>query len=46
MKKDGGENEDSNISADIPDFATVNSFLKEAADKTRPAAPIKYGAFS
>ena len=46
LKKDGGENEDSNISADIPDFATVNSFLKESADKTRPAAPIKYGAFS
>ena len=46
MKKDGGENEDSNISADIPDFATINSFLKKSADKTRPAAPIKYGAFS
>ena len=46
LKKDGGENEDSNIPGDIPDFATINSFLKESADKTRPAAPIKNGAFS
>ena len=46
MKEDGDENENSSVSADIPDFAAINSFLRESADKTRPATPIKNGAFS
>ena len=46
LKKDGGKNENTNVSADIPDFAEINSFLNESAAKARPAAPIKYGAFS
>ena len=46
LKEDGGKNEKSSISADIPDFAAINSFLGESAAMARPAAPIKSGAFS